>query len=249
MIVENLRQLGLNEKEIYVYLSLIAMGPSPVRAIATKAEVNRGTTYDILKTLTEMGLVSSYDHYQKDDKRQYFVAEHPNKLLDAVDHRRQTLESLKAKIAATIPELESMYDKSGSRPVVKYYEGNHGVQMILQDVISSSKATAEREYYVYSSADIREYLHKAYPKFNEDRIKNKIRVKAIAIGKGGELVGLDERKWLSEEHSAPTYVLIYAGKLAMVSIDVAGVPVGVIVEDNGLFQVQKMVFEKLWKTL
>ena len=55
MIVENLRQFGLNEKEISVYLSLISLGHSPVREISKTANVNRGTTYDILKSLIELG--------------------------------------------------------------------------------------------------------------------------------------------------------------------------------------------------
>ena len=53
MIVENLRQFGLNDKEIQVYLSLIASGPTPARIIASQAKVNRGTTYDILKKMVE----------------------------------------------------------------------------------------------------------------------------------------------------------------------------------------------------
>lgn len=251
MIVENLRQFGLNEKEIYVYLSLIALGPSPVRVISSKAEVNRGTTYDILKKLIELGLVSTYEHYHKEDKRQYFVAEPPQKILDAIENKKRDLESLSNHVQKALPELQSMYDKSGSGPVVKYYEGNQGVETILQDVLSSfdKQKDEDREYYVYSSADIREYLHKAYPGYNDDRIKNKIRVKAIGLGPGGELVGLDERKWLSEEHGSPTYILIYSGKLAMVSVDAAGIPVGVITEDQGLYQTQKMVFQALWQTL
>src|SRR3989344_5927610 len=86
MIVENLRQFGLNEKEISVYLSLISLGRSPVRLVAKEAKVNRGTTYDILKNLVELGLVSYYKDYGKEDKPQYFVAEPPRKLLDAIDN-------------------------------------------------------------------------------------------------------------------------------------------------------------------
>ena len=71
----------------------------------------------------------------------------------------------------------------------------------------------------------------------------------ISIGRGGELVGLDERKWLSEEESSPTYILIYSGKVAMISLDATGSPVGVIVGNEGLYQTQKMVFEKLWRVL
>ena len=259
MIVENLRQFGLNEKEISVYLSLISLGRSPVRLVAKEAKVNRGTTYDILKNLVELGLVSYYKDYGKEDKRQYFVAEPPRKLLDAIENKKRNLETVEEQIAKALPELESIYEKSGARPTVKYYEGNAGVRTVLQDVLGTTAKATEKIYYAYSSADIREYLYKAYPRYSDDRIKQKIRVQVIAVGKGGELVGLDERKWLShkdpsrlredEAGSAPTYVLIYSGKVAMISVDLTKQPVGVIVEDQGLYQTQKMVFQKLWDTL
>ena len=244
MIVENFLQFGLNEKEISVYLSLISSGPSPVRLISSRSGVNRGTTYDILKDLVKQGLVSYYKH---GEKKQYFVAEPPQKLLDAIENKRRSLETLKLHINKALPELESLYEKSGARPVVKYYEGQSGIRVILQDVIETMSRPKEKLYYVYSSADIREHLYKAYKNFNKDRLENNISVKVIAIGHGGELAGLDERKWLSEDESSPTYILIYGGKLAMITIDATRKPVGVIVEDKGLYQTQEMIFKKLWE--
>lgn len=251
MIVENLRQFGLNEKEISVYLSLIFLGSSPVRTVAKQAGVNRGTTYDILKNLIELGLASYYKRHQQEDKRQYFVAEPPQKLLLAIENKKKNLETLKTRVEKMLPELESLYEKSGTKPVVRYYEGNSGIRIILQDVIERMKQQDmdKKLYYVYSSADIRDYLYKAYPHYTEDRVVNKIAVQAIAIGKGGRIVGLDERKWLSEEESSPTYVLIYSGKVAMITIDAAKHPVGVIIEDQGLYQTQEMIFKKLWEKL
>ena len=202
MIVENLLQFGLDEKEISVYLSLISLGPAPASLIATKAGVNRGTTYDILERLIKLELVSYYKQYQQDSKRQYFVAEPPAKLVDAVENKKRSLDTLKLNISKSLPELESLYEKTGAKPVVKYYEGQSSVRVILQDVLSSFQTHEPKEYYVYSSADIREYLYKAYKNFSAERIKNRIAVKVIALGEGGELVGLDERKWLSYDESA-----------------------------------------------
>ncbi|MBI2637603.1 MAG: hypothetical protein HYW88_01760, partial [Candidatus Sungbacteria bacterium] len=137
MIVENLRQFGLNEKEISVYLSLISLGPAPVRLIAKQARVNRGTTYDILKSLKDLGLVSYYKQYNRSDKKQYFVAEPPQKLVDAIEQKKRNFENLKVQAQKALPELESLYEKSGAKPVAKYYEGSSGIRIILQDVIGT----------------------------------------------------------------------------------------------------------------
>lgn len=245
MIVENLLQFGLNDKEIAVYLALISLGPSPVRLIAKEAKVNRGTTYDILKGLIELGLVGHY----KQETRQHFVAEPPQKIIDAIENKKRSLETVKNQISKSLPELESMYEKTGARPQVKYYEANTGARTILQDVINITKNSEDKSYYIYSSADIKGYLYKAYPKFTEDRIAARVKVRAIAIGRGGELVGLDERKWLTKKEGSPSYIFIYPGKVAMISLDAADRPVGVIIENDGLYQTQKMIFESLWQTL
>lgn len=262
MIVENLLQFGLDDKEISVYLSLISLGPSPVRLIAKKGKINRGTTYDILKSLVKLGLVSYYKQYGKEDKRQYFVAEPPQKLLDAIENKKRNLETLKLHINKSLPELESLYEKSGAKPVAKYYEGREGIKTILQDVLSTMKNALQpplnlrggkgelsKTYYVYSSADIRDYLYKVYPDFNQDRIAARIANRVIAFGKGGELAGLDERKWMDRQHSSPTYILIYGSKVAMISVTASKEPIGVVIEDQALYQTQKMIFEFNWSKL
>lgn len=249
MIVEKFLQFGLSEKEISVLLALMSLGSSSASAVADKAGVNRGTTYDILRALHVQGLVSHYQHDTGRGTKQYFVAEPPEKILTAIEKKISDLGSLKTSFKESLPELESLYQKSGAKPVVKYYDGIAGVRFILDDVLETMEKAQDKKYFVYSSADIREYLYKAYTNFNRDRIKHKIANQVISFGKGGELAGLDERKWMSREHGAPTYILIYAGKLAMISIASNHEPVGVIVEDQGLYETQRMIFEFTWSKL
>ena len=177
------------------------------------------------------------------------MAEPPQKLVNAVENKKRNLDTLKLNISKSLPELESLYEKSGARPVAKYYEGSAGLRVILQDVLSTLTEGQDKSYFVYSSSDIKEYLYKAYPDFNKDRIKAGIANKVIAFGKGGELAGLDERRCMSEEESTPTYMLIYAGKVAMISLSATREPVGVIIEDQGLYQTQRMIFEFIWLRL
>lgn len=250
MFVENLRQFGLNEKEISVYLALISLGPSPARLVAQKAGVNRGTTYDILKGLVALGLAAHYKQYNRSGKKQYFAAEPPRKILNAIEAKKRDLEMLKAQVDKDLPELELLYEKSGAKPVAKYYEGSTGLRIILQDVLlTMGQAGRDKTYFVYSSADIKEYLYKAYPDFNKDRLRAKIANRVVSLGRGGELAGLDERRWMQREHGAPTYILIYNGKVAMISLSAAAEPVGVVIEDEALYKTQKMIFEFIWSSL
>ncbi len=240
-----LKNFGLNDKEISVYLALVELGPSPVRLIAQKSKVNRGTSYDILKALQKQRLVSFYDT----QSRQHFVAEPPEKLLAAVKDRQEQLEEVKMQIHESLPELKSIFEKQGGRPIVKLYEDTKGVRSILEDVISSTQNSVEKLYYAYSSSDIKNELYKDYKDFNKDRLKAKVSNKIISFGVGGELVGLDERKWMNGEHGSPTYIIIYPGKVAMISKSASSEPIGVIIEDQALYQTQKMIFEFNWNKL
>ncbi|MBU1038855.1 TrmB family transcriptional regulator [Patescibacteria group bacterium] len=245
-IREILIKFGLADKEIAVYLSLLKLGPSPVRKVALEAGVNRGTTYDILKSLQEQGLVS----YFHEEKRQYFIAEDPKALVDCLDNKKIKMDNLRTDLVALLPELKSIQYVMEERPVVKFYEGSQGVRTILQDVLDVMSTSQIAEYYVFSSADVKKYIYQAYPTFTEERIHLGIKVQAISLGSGGEETELSKRKWLPTNNSAPTYTLIYAGKVAMISINnEKKQPHGVIIEDKSLYQTQQMIFDSLWNKI
>src|SRR5438309_465039 len=121
-----LKNFGLNDKEIAVYLALVELGPSPVRVVSAQSKVNRGTTYDILKALQKQGLVSFYDT----KTNQHFAAEPPEKLLLALDERQREIGEVKKQIESSLPELKSVFEKQGGKPAVKLYEGNKGIRFI-----------------------------------------------------------------------------------------------------------------------
>lgn len=240
-----LKQLGLSDKEIKVYLKLLAAGPVSVRTLATLAGINRGTTYDILKSLQKLGLVSYYHKATK----QYFLAEDPSKLLAATEEKIRSLNEIKESIKELIPELKSLQASSKSKPVVKYYESYQGVKTILTDVLETVAQAAEKQYYVFSSSSLRPYLYKAFPRFTSQRIKKGIKVEAVAVGSGGEEAKLSARKWLTQKEGSPTYILIYAGKVAMISVNQNKEPLGLIIEDQALYQTQLQLFQFIWQAL
>ena len=242
-----LKKLGFSDKEIAVYCAVLAYGPSPVRKLADASGVNRGTTYDILKSLMEQGLVSYY--HQK--TKQYFVAEHPDKLLAMIDAKTAALAVAKDEVRAALPELASLFSKASEKPVVKYYEGSAGIRTLLADVLDTIAALPEvdRAYIVYSSADIRSHLYRSFPGFTAERIRRNIRVRAIAIGSGGDEQALAERRWLTKKEGAPTYMIVYEGKTALFSVGAGGEPRGVLIEDVDTSATQRLIFDSLWKTL
>jgi sugar-specific transcriptional regulator TrmB len=248
MDISILKKAGLSDKEIKVYLKLLEYGAVSVRSLAELTELNRGTTYDILKKLQESGLVSYYHQ----DTKQRFVAEDPEKILKMVDDEKNKLDEARAKIHELIPELKSLQDKGGSRPVTKFYEGKEGIRFILEDVLALMGEEAEKEYYVYSASGVREDVGAAFPDFSKKRVKLGIKALAISLAEGGKTYGLDERKWIAPKKGNEknmTYIIIYAGKCAFISLDNNGSPVGVIIENQMVYETQKTIFLQLWNLI
>jgi sugar-specific transcriptional regulator TrmB len=246
MDIITLQKLGLNEKEIKVYLGLLEHGAISVRGLAELIDLNRGSTYDTLKRLQEKGLVSYYHHKTK----QKYVAEDPEKLVKLTQEKEDELKATKKELKKLIPELKSLHDKGEDAPVTKFYEGKEGVRFILEDILGSlENLKSDKEYFVYSATNASDDINNAYPNFTKDRIRKNIQVKAIALAEGGSTSGLDERRWLGTHNESATYILIYAGKCAFISRDKRDNPVGVIIENKMIYQTQKIIFLQLWELL
>lgn len=246
-IFATLTQMGLNEKEAKLYTTLLSTGPTAIRKIAEKANINRGTTYELLKKLQNIGLVS----YFHKGKRQHFVAEDPRVLANILARKKVEINEAESNLGKTISELSLVSKTLSNRAVIKFYENYSGVRTILEDVLRSAASLSKKEYATYSSSTIRPHLYhkEAFPDFTSKRIKKKIYVRTIAIGRGGIVQGKDERKWLTKKEGSPTYTLIYAGKVAMISVGVENIPHGLIIEDEAIYKTELLVFNSLWKTL
>ncbi|MBT4857087.1 hypothetical protein HON52_02770 [Candidatus Uhrbacteria bacterium] len=242
---KTLALLGLKEKDMQVYRSLLTLSSAPLRRVAQEAGLNRGTVYDALKRLMDAGLVSFVDA----KAHRFFTAEEPQKLRGLATRRELEMKKAREQLDSAIPGLHALIGKNNHRPAVRYYEGRVGVRDILEDVLAQTGALREKAYRVYSSPGIRDLIAASWPRFSSKRKKEGVRVKAIALGAGGKTVGLDERKWLTQKESAPTYIFIYANKTAYVSLDDRKHLFGVIIEDAAIAQTQKMIFDSLWRNL
>ena len=89
-----LRDIGLTEKEIEVYMILLDIGSSPVNKIYEKTGIQRRNIYDLLNKLIGKGLVS----YIVENKKKYFQPKNPENLLKFIDEEKEKLEQKKASL-------------------------------------------------------------------------------------------------------------------------------------------------------
>lgn len=247
----NVRQLlvslGLSHTETETYIALLELETVSIRKVAEKSGINRGTTYEAIKKLVHMGLVS----VRQSGKREYYSAESPEKIFDIIRDKRKELLAIQQHAQTIVPALLAQQIRPQGRPLVRYYEDDEGVVAILRDVLQTCRSMDAPEYYSYSSKPLRQYLYRKFPSFTQRRIDEGIWVKVIAVGDGGDKAESSERKWIAEPQPGviSSYTIIYGDKVAHISISNDFTPYGVVIEDHGTAAMQRLLFGQLWATL
>jgi len=105
-------QLGLEDKEIAVYMGLLELGEASVLSVSKKTGVKRPTAYLVLEALEKQGLVSRV----MKGKKISFTPQHPRKILTEAEIRLKQLKEI-------LPQFEATMMRADNKPRVKIYEG------------------------------------------------------------------------------------------------------------------------------
>lgn len=119
---EVLKQLGLDIKEVAIYMGLLELGEASVLEISKKTGVKRPTAYLVLNALESKGFVSRIIH----GKKISFAAQHPKKILAEAEIRLKEVQDV-------LPQFEAMLVRSDNRPRVMIYEGKDALDRAYDD--------------------------------------------------------------------------------------------------------------------
>ena len=237
-----LLDIGFSEKEIAVYLALLSLGKGIVTKISRVASVSRTTTYDILDSLSQKGLVKVSG---KEPKQEY-VAEDPEKLgkliLEEIEKKNNNL----AQVKDIIPELRSVY-KEGERPKIKFYEGLDGLVEVYNDTL-----TAREPIVAFASyEDMEPLLPKYFGSYYDRRVKNNISARGITPETPMSLEHMrkdkEEMRELSlvpkDKYGFTPDIEIYDNKVMIASWKEK---LGIIIESQEISDAMKKIFELAW---
>lgn len=239
--------MGLSEKEAKVYLASLAIGAAPVQKIAEEAKVNRATTYVMIESLTERGLMGSLEK----GKKTYFVAQSPEHLQHLLDQEDENVKKKKALLMEVMPELKNIISYVGEKPRVTLYEGKNGLREIHEDLINFGRKSGTIDN-IAAVDDARELVVFEEMENHWERIaKNNIQVRAI-LTQSGKLEKIPDRLrpyWQErqvDKNKFPFHgeIVIYGDKVAALSFK--GEILGIIIESKEIAQTMRMLFELAW---
>lgn len=227
---------GFSEKEAKVYLTCLSLGPSTVLEISRKAELSRGSCYDLLEEMTEKGYVSKLHK----EKHLIFSPVDPDTLLQRTEENVRKLE-------LALPELKGLFHKH-ARPRVRYFEGLDGVKQVYLDTLT---ATTEILNYA-NSREIRQHWPNYDEEYVAERCEKGIFLKGIAPDdEWGQAVQRDDAKCLRETRllSAQDFqftneINIYDNKVAITSFQ--NDMIGILIESDAIADTQRDIFKMAW---
>ena len=227
MLEKELLEIGLNEKEVKVYLSSLELGQSTVQNISKKSGINRATSYFIIDALMKRGLMSSFHK----GKKQYFVAADPDQLLLILNKESEEIEKKKNEIKKLIPQLQSLNNKQQGRPVVRYFEGKEGVSSMVEEVFREARGLVYMAYSVDAVGDI--FTEKDKEHWRKIRVDKNMPVRAIYTKKEGKLGIIPKSEhWKVPSNKFPIScdIAVFNDKVRIASLK--NRLVGIIIEDK-----------------
>ena len=243
-----LEYLGLSENESVLYQLMLQYSRSTVQELNLHSPFPRTLLYYVLKQLVRRGLVSE----QKTKRRTIYTAENPQKLYELLTQKNRVVEREHALIRNLIPQLKHQYQLAGKRPVVRAFDGSLEYEKALEDCI----VTSPKEIYSYERLGTVRPALETREIFDKKRIARKIPKKVLFFDTEAAMTELKKRKYddftqfrsfTSAIGKFDTDMLLFGGKVLYTSSTDEREPSAILIEDNGLYEMQKSLFLVLWK--
>lgn len=247
--MSGLLQLGLNQKEALVYISVAQSRDASVPSISRETGLSRGTIYDVVENLKKQGFIVEI----KKGKKRRLVAENPtNKLYSFLDDEYTKFQKSKRVVEKILPTLKALDQSDDFKPQIRVYEGEKGFRKVWDEIFQY-----EGKNFV-GIARIETFIKFAGEDFLQEIQERKLELgfSSRAINESSEptlkLRSVDskynrETRIAPKEFSFPSTEIIFGDKIAMFSTKEENIIV--VIESKDFAETHRQYFEMMWKLL
>lgn len=171
MTYDILTNYNFTDAQIEIYRILIEQGESTVSEVLANTSLSRTSVHDALNDL----LVRELVEYRKEGRNAYYKAVHPNKLYALLEEKKQTTARLNAEMEEVIRSMVGSYNLGESKPGVRFFEGEEGVQEALYDSLQASDTV----YVFVDSAMVETFGGQLNANYRAARLQKQIKKQVI----------------------------------------------------------------------
>jgi len=236
MYESQLKELGLTDNEIQIYLILLKQGIMNPSEISQKLGLHRGYIYDALERMQEKGVVNII---LKDNKKHYQVTS-PENLVELLKFKLEYFQKV-------VPDLMKLAHLEKKETKVEVHKGKRVFRTLLKDVLATTKKNdmihlvGIDENLLLTEIEpiyLRQYLTLSKAKGIQER---------LIIKKGSRKIKEPniQYKELDEKYIGEMQQFIYGNKLA---IFVLGTPrYLIVIENKEIADTYRKQFNLLWE--
>ena len=232
------KHFGLDEKEAAIYVASLELGTASAQEIAKKAGIQRTYFYDLSAPLIDRGLLRQV----KRGSKRLFAATDPKILLEMQ-------EGYVREIRGVLPQLNAIYNTSGEKPAIFYYEGTNGINQINDDSLRYEGEligfTTPRFVSIKNQEISREFIKRRQELNKRARIIGQLspEIKQLKERDAEEL--RETRILPSDMFSSEVEIGVYGNKLFVINYKKL---FGFIVEDNDFADTFRKIFNIVWNS-
>lgn len=239
-IPEALAVLGLNDKQVAVYIALLQLGKGSAYSIADKAGIKRPTTYVILGELIDKGLAERVPRVRKQIYR-------PISPEQAFATAQEKLSLAKEKL----PELLAMTKGADTKVNVLYFEGLKGIKQVMEYKRDEDKGKEMVGFYA-KAENLPKELTEYFDEWNAKNKRRQITMRGIVP----DHTSLVSHRAKDKEIGRDMKVVPKSQFSSEVAIDISERIVrihdyknlqGIAIENVDVAKTMREIFEMVWK--
>ncbi len=243
-----LKQLGLTDRQIKIYLDLAANPESSVVLMHRRLHEPRSSLYLELERLIDKGYIIS----KRVEKTTSYKITNPSKLKLTLEEESKKLQYLTQNLSVFNKGIKELGMNKDIPKTIDIYKGKEGVKQLLWNIISSDAKLVVG----FSPGQLEFVTDRAFAEKWREEFKRKNKFNKIIFGKPKPLIWSDIPGFLTHNVEARTLderkikfdrmILIYNDVLAVCSLKTDSDQYGIEIRDNLLVNSYKQIFDFLW---
>jgi HTH-type transcriptional regulator, sugar sensing transcriptional regulator len=235
MYETQLKELGLTDNEVRIYLLLLKKGSLNPYEVAENLGLHRGYTYDALERMQEKEVVN---HILKNNKK-FFQATSPENIVELLKLKLESFQEI-------VPKLKQLAEATKEKTKVEVHKGKRVYRTLLKDIIATVK---KKDTVLLIGVDEKTLIEEVEPIYLKQYftiIKERSIKEKVIMKKGNKKYTISNvtHRFLDEKYIGNVEQIIYNNKVA---IFISGDPHNLIVIDNSeVSKTYKKQFELLW---